>query len=244
MSRNRGVISLERKPPRRAEGPVDARAQTVDMTKGQELIRYPAPGGLPQPLAFHGETLYVGSRDASRLDGLDPATGKVVDGVQLPGPPFGLVSHAGALHVVVSIGEGDDRYMYRYTPGQPFDAKHRIELPERNGSTLASDAQTLYLVQMTNARIVALGQDGAIERAFALPVRIAGACFHEGVLYCIAADEEFERLEFATLQLDASPATVTPVTQISPDARSLAYGAGAWWTNYRDRNEIVSLSIS
>jgi len=213
------------------------------MTNVRERTRIASPGGRPQPLAFHGTTLYVGSRDTLHLYGIDPATGTVVDDVVLPGPPFGLVSHAGELCIVVSIGDDDDRYLYRYVPGRTFDAKQRIELPERHGSNLASEGRTLYLVQATNARIVALARDGSIERAIALPTRIAGACFHEGALYVITADEEFEQLELATLELDGSRATVTPIATISPEARSLAYGAGAWWTNYRERNEIVSIAI-
>lgn len=213
------------------------------MSNIREVARFASPGGRPQPLAFYGETLYVGSRDASRLYGMDPKTGWVVDDVALPGPPFGLVAHQGELRIVVSIGDDDDRYIYRYVPGRPFDAEERIGLPERNGSTLASDGETLYLVQATNARIVALAHDGSLERAVALETRIAGACFHDGKLYAISADEEFERLELATLQLDGAIAAATALGPMSPEARSLAYGAGTWWTNYRERNEVVSLAL-
>jgi outer membrane protein assembly factor BamB len=164
-------------------------AYTPPMSNIRELAHLPSPGGRPQPLAFHGETLYVGSRDASRLYGLDPKTGGVVDDVALPGPPFGLVAHKTELRIVVSIGDDDDRYLCRYVPGGPFDAQERIELPDRNGSNLASDGRTLYLVQATNARIVALANDGSIERAVALPTRLAGVCFHDGTLYAITADE-------------------------------------------------------
>ncbi|GAC1313560.1 MAG: hypothetical protein NVSMB21_24820 [Vulcanimicrobiaceae bacterium] len=219
------------------------RAHLITMTNVHERAHLPSPGGRPQPLAFHGVTLYVGSRDTSHLYGIDPATRTIVDDVALPGPPFGLVSHGGELHVVVSVGDDDDRYLYRYVPGRPFNTEQRVELPERHGSNLASDGRTLYLVQATNSRIVALASDGTIERAVALPTRVAGACFHEGTLYTITADEEFEHLELAKLAIDASPASVTPIASISSDARSLAFGAGAWWTNYRDRSEIVSIAF-
>ena len=216
---------------------------SLGMTDVRELTRHPSPGGRPQPLAFHGALLYVGSRDASRLYGIDPATWTVVEDVALPGPPFGLVSHGGALHVVVSIGEDDDRYLYRYVPGTPLDEARRIALPDYTGSHLASDGTTLYLVQMTNQRIVALRPDASIERIVALPTRVVGVCFAADTLYGITADEEFENLEVAKLDLHASPATVEPLAAIAEDARSLAYGAGSWWTNFREQHEVVAFAL-
>ena len=69
----------------------------------------------------------------------------VVEEVAAPGKPYGLTVVGNELRVVVSIGEDDDRYLYRFVPGQGFDAESKTACPDFTGSHLASDGTTLYL---------------------------------------------------------------------------------------------------
>jgi hypothetical protein len=59
----------------------------------------------------------------------------------------------------------------------------------------------------------------------------------------ISADEEFEELYLATLDLTADDPTVVRVASMPPEARALAFHGSAWWTSYREASEIVSFTI-
>jgi hypothetical protein len=116
--------------------------------------------------------------------------------------------------------------------------------PDHTGSSLFSDGSALYLAQMTNRRIVTLDSSGAIAREFPLPTRCAGFGFGAGALHIITADEEFEDLDFATLDLSAEKAQPTRIASMLPDARGLAFDGRSWWTNLRDPGEIMAFTIA
>jgi len=101
----------------------------------KELERHDSPGGRPQPLAFHAGALWVGCWDTSRLYELDPATWSVIDEVPAPGRPYGMASFGGALHVVVSIGEEDDRYLSGLFRGRALTQRARPHVRNLPGRT-------------------------------------------------------------------------------------------------------------
>jgi hypothetical protein len=111
------------------------------------------------------------------------------------------------------------------------------------GSHLASDGTTLYLAQMTYKRILAFDATGNILREIALPTKIGGMGFGAGTFYVISADDEFEKLELATLDPKLDTPQMAPLADIAFDARSLAYGGGRWWTCHREASEIVSFTL-
>jgi len=212
------------------------------MNDVRELSRHASPGGRPQPVAFHRGTLWIGSRERSRLYAIDPLTWSVREEVAIPGEPFGLASFDGALHVIVSIGEDDDRYLYRYVPGTTFDPSSGAACPERTGSNLASDGTALYLVQATFGKIVKLDGSGSFSGEITLGTRCAGLAFGAGGASMIAADDEFDVLQFGSLDLAGSAAAFTPIAGISADARGLAFDGKSWWTNLREKHEIISFA--
>jgi hypothetical protein len=59
----------------------------------------------------------------------------------------------------------------------------------------------------------------------------------------IAADEEFENLQFGTLDITASAAAFVPVAGMAFDVRILAYDGTAWWTSHCEASEIVSFTL-
>jgi hypothetical protein len=210
----------------------------------KELTRHDSPAGRPQPLAFHGKVLWVGCWATSHLYALDPATWSVLDEVPAPGRPYGMASFGGALHVVVSIGEEDDRYLYRFVPGQGFDAASKAACPQLTGSHLATDGKTLYLLQMTNARILALDSERSASREIALPSRCGGIGFGFGAFYMISADEELENLKLATLDIKLDHPPLAPVAALPPEARALVSDGTAWWTSHREQSRIVSFAVA
>jgi hypothetical protein len=213
------------------------------MQNVKERERHTSPGPRPQPLAFHGKTLWVGCWDSSHLYAIDTATWSITDEVAAPGKPFGMTAFDGDLRVVLA-DEGDDRYFYRFTPGRGFDMESKAACPDLTGSHVASNGSTLYLLQMGNRRILALDASGSVTREIALPTRCAGIGFGANAFYMISADEEFEQLHLATLDLQASGTDIVPVASMPPEARALAFDGTAWWTSHREENEIVSFAIA
>lgn len=189
-----------------------------------------------------GGSLYVGSLDADAIYEVDEATWRVRKQTPAPGKPYGLAVLGDALHVVVSVGADDDRYLFTFVPGKGF-GEARVALPELSGSHLASDGSRLYLLQIGKRQIVALDADGAASRTWPLPRRIAGIGFLDGALYGLAGDEEFEHMHFARIDLDGTHAAVSDIASISDQARSLTHDGRAWWTAYRDENQLASFAI-
>jgi sugar lactone lactonase YvrE len=194
-------------------------------------------------LALLGETLWIGSWDTDHLYAIDRQTWTVTDEVAAPGKPYGLAVIGDALRVVVSIGEDDDRYLFRFVPGRGFDAGSKTACPEMNGSHLAAKGNQLYLCQATNKRIVALDDAGSIAREIALPTRCAGMGFGPDAFYIISADDEFDHLQLATLDLGLAKPDAVPVAEMPVEARSLAFDGANWWTCHREAGEIVSFAL-
>jgi hypothetical protein len=213
------------------------------MKNVSERSRRASPAGRPQPLAFNGSTLWMGSWDTDRLYAIDPQTWSVTDEVVAPGKPYGIAVTGTEMRVVVSIGEDDDRYLFRFVPGKGFDESSKTACPDFTGSHLASDGTTLYMAQMGLRRIVTLDDAGAIVREIALPTRIGGMGFGPGGFYVISADEEFENLALATFDVTSNDPKLAPIAGIAFDgARSIAYDGSGWWTSDREVSEIVSFT--
>ena len=92
-------------------------------------------------------------------------------------------------------------------------------------------------------RILAFDEQGAIAREIALPTRCGGIGAHDGAFYMISADEEFDNLTLATLDVGLASPQAVPVATLNPEARALTFDGSAWWTSYREQNEIVSFEV-
>jgi hypothetical protein len=207
----------------------------------KEINRQPAPAGRPQPLAFLNGRLWIGSWDTDKIYAVDTKDWDVVDEVAAPGRPYGLARHGDALSVVVSLDD-DDRYLFRFAPGRGFDGK--TACPDVTGSHLASDGKTLYLCQQGKRRILALDDQGKATREIALPERCGGFAFDaSGRSFMIAADEEFEKLEFAPIDLSQSTPKLDPIARVTFDGRGLTFGENEWWSSNRDEGEIVAFTV-
>ncbi len=209
----------------------------------KELQRHASPGGRPQPLAFHKNALWVGCWDTDRLYAIDPQSWKVTDEVAAPGRPYGIAAIGDDLRVVVAIGKDEDRYLFRFVPGQGFDESSKMPCPDFTGSYLASDGSTLYMTQLGLRRIVVLDEKAAIQHEIPLSTRCLGIAFGPaGTFYTIAADDEFENLELGTLDVRSAAPQPSPLCKLADDARGLAYDGSAWWTSYREASEIVAFT--
>ena len=206
------------------------------------LQRHAAPAGRPHPLAVHDGALWVGCWDSKQLFAIDTATWTVRESADLPGRPFGIAPLGGVLRVVVSIGDDDDRYFYRYVPGKGLEGD-AVPCPALTGSHIASDGISLFLTQLTLSRVLELGPDYSIRQQRALSSRLAGIASAGGNLFAIKADADFDVLEFATVALTVSEATLTAIAPMSEEARGLAFDGKTWWTNYRELSQIVAFAV-
>jgi hypothetical protein len=212
------------------------------MQNVEELARQPAPAGKPQPLAFYRGKLWIGCWDNNKLYGIEPKNWDVTNEVEAPGRPYGIAAHGDGLMVVVSLDD-DDRYLIRFNPESGFDASSKLACPEVTGSHLASDGKTLYLCQQGKRRIVALNDRAEISREIPLTTRCAGFGFDaSGAAFMIAADEDFDNLEFGSFDLAHEDARVSPLAAISPEARALTFDGTSWWTSLREENEIFGFA--
>jgi hypothetical protein len=213
------------------------------MNDVKELQQHESPGGRPQPLAFHNGTLWVGAWDTDRLYAFDPKTWTKTGEIAAPGRPYGIAPIDGDLRVVVAIGPDEDRFLFRFSPGMGFDMESKTPCPDFTGSYLASDGTTLYMTQLGKRRIVTIDDNAEIQREIPLATRCLGIAFGPGgTFYTIAADDEFENLKFATLDVRKDAPEPQVLANLNDDARGLAYDGNAWWTCYREASQIVAFS--
>ena len=193
-------------------------------------------------MAFHDGTLWLGCWDSSTLYAIDPQTWTVKEEVVLPGKPYGIAWFGGALRVVIGIGEADDRYVYRYEPGTPFGEEGRVACPEFTGSHLATDGKALYLAQQTHRRLLELDASFETKRTVAFAMRSAGMGFDGDTFYTIAADADFDVLEFATLDIETPDAQPVVLAPMHVEARGLAFDGKNWWTAHREEGDVVTFT--
>ncbi|MGA9419407.1 MAG: hypothetical protein WBV40_09675 [Candidatus Cybelea sp.] len=216
---------------------------TRGMQTTQELDRRPSPAARPHPLKFQGGLLWMASWETNGIYGIDPQSWEVRHEFESPGQPFGISGYGEGLLVVISHGDDDDRYLYKLSPERGFDLNSKTPCPDLTGSHLATQGATVYLGQMHYRRILVLKPDMTIERTIALPTRCGGLGFGPGGgFYIISADEEFEHLEFGTLDITKEAPPLQSIRPLPEEARSLAFDGARWWTCLRELNEIASFN--
>ena len=209
-----------------------------------ELSRQPSPTITPQALAWHEGILWVGSRDACRLYGVNAQTWAAVEDAATPGVPWAAVSALGAIYVTSGEGAGDDRYLRRYTPGRGFDESYRLALPEFTGSYLSFDGDFLYLSQWYKHRILQLDTGGQILRVIGIGAEICGHVFADGRLYVLrGTEQDGESWHVARLDLREAGPRVEELARVPFACRSLTFDGNRFWTNHRAANQTVSFSL-
>ncbi|MBV8197563.1 MAG: hypothetical protein JO263_05485 [Candidatus Eremiobacteraeota bacterium] len=185
----------------------------------------------------------MGSWDTERLYVLDPATLQARKEIEAPGRPYGIVPLGDELRVVIAHGEEDDRYFYRVRDGA-FDLASKTPCPDLTGSFMTARDSTIYLGQMHYRRILEMDADYKTRREIALPTRCAGFAFGpDGRFYMISTDDEFENLQFGTLDVTQDRPRFESISAIPEEARYLLHDGSTWWTSLRDANEIATFAL-
>ena len=207
-----------------------------------ERRRLPSPAITPQALAWHSNTLWMGSRDLRRIYAIDVETGTVVKETDAPGIPWAAVATNATLRFTVGEGAEDDRYLRSYDPASGF-GEDRIACPEFTGSYLSFDGDHLYLSQWYKHRILKLDASGNILRIINIGAEICGHAFVDGLIYVLRGKEQPNE-DWCVARLD--PRQVKPevkdLARVPFACRSLTFDGANFWTNHRAANEIVSFA--
>ncbi|HEY4282407.1 MAG TPA: hypothetical protein VGM62_05020 [Chthoniobacterales bacterium] len=217
---------------------------TLTLPSIVEHVRHPSPTITPQALAWHNGALWIGSRDLSRIYGIDPKTWKVFEEREAPGIPWSAVSTGDDLRFTIGEGADDDRYLWTYRPGNGFSDDGRFAYPDLTGSYLSYDGANVYLSQWYKGKIMKLGLGGEILRTIEVGPEISGHVFVNGSIYVLrGTEQDGERWTIAQF----NPSEVKPDVQelaVVPFAcRSLAFDGKYFWSNFRAGNETISFSL-
>lgn len=206
----------------------------------KELRRLASPIPTPQALAFHDGTVWVGSRSTKQIQAIDAATWVVRWETLAPGTPYGMTVMNGELRVLCGETEDDNRIIRRCMPGQGFDDQFGIPCPEDTGSQLSYDGRHLHVSQWYPKRVLALDERGEVVRTIHAPHEICGQVFAGGILHLLTTDDE-NTIDYWLTRVDLSGSSPTfeDLIHIPFAARALAFDGTNFWTNHRERNEIV-----
>jgi hypothetical protein len=210
----------------------------------RERQRLTSPAITPQALAWHGDALWMGSRDLRRIYKIDMKRWMVLEETEAPGIPWAAVSTNGAIRFTVGEGADDDRYLRRFVPGTGFSETDRIACPEFTGSYLSCDGDHLYLSQWYKHRILKLDASGNILRVIDVGAEISGHAFVDGLIYVLRGIEQpNEDWRIARLDPRQETPEVEDLAHVPFPCRSLTFDGANFWTNHRAANEIVSFAL-
>ena len=209
-----------------------------------ERGRYPSPGPAPQALAWHGDKLWMGSRDLRRIYVIDPKKWEVLQEKEPPGIPWAAVATNGTLRFTIGEGPNDDRYIRRFVPEIGFSERDKIACPEFTGSYLSYDGENIYLSQWYKHRILRLDASGNIIRAIDIGAEVSGHAFIDGMIYVLRGTEQNgESWTIARLDPKEEKPKVTDIANVPFACRSLTFDGTNFWSNHRAADEIVSFAL-
>ena len=204
-----------------------------------ELSRIDSIAPLPQGLAWRDDSLWMGSMDTKIVYQIDPSSWRTIKWqVQAPGTPFGITAVGDELRVLCGETEEDNRFIRRLIPGHGFDSKFKQPCPDDTGSQLGYDGQQLHVSQWYNQKVLALNEDGGVEKTYNSPHGIAGQCIVDDSIYLITTDAE-ETTEYFLTRIDPATGQADDIATVPFQARALAFDGEAFWTNHRAANQTV-----
>lgn len=209
------------------------------MTDIEEVLRMLSPAPRPQAIAFADETLWMGSIDTCRLYAIDPTHWTVREEAKAPGKPWGMTVAGDELFVLCGEGDDDNRIIRKYVPGRHF-ADWQLPCPDDTGSHLSYDGDRLYVSQWYNQKILSLDERGHVGTVIDVPHGVCGQVVVHGIFYLLTTDDEENGDYFITRvdDRDGKP-KIEDVARVPFAARGLAFDGHKFWTNHREKNEIV-----
>jgi len=217
------------------------------MNEISDLERHPSPTVTPQALAWDGTQLWMSSRDLGTLFQVDVYQWKVGEEVDPPGTVWAAVATNDGWRFTIGKGLNDDRYVYRYNPGEGFTKL--FACPEFTGSYLSFDGDHLYLSQWYKGLILKLDQQGNVLREIDAGEEICGHTFVDGMFYVLRGREnknvpdQAEEWRIARLNPREEKPKVEDLAPIPFASRSLTFDGDRFWSNHRAADETISFTI-
>jgi hypothetical protein len=212
-----------------------------------ELHRLASPFPKPQAIFVDGATLWLSSRETRRFYGVERSTLKITWEIPVPDGDtvWGVTRDGDALYVVcgVDLPKVDERRIRRVLPGKGFDASFVVPCPDGMGSHLSHDGASLVLSQWYPQKLISIGADGTAGRVLASPHQVVGHCFVGGMFFLATTTDE-ESNEYFLEQLDPRSGACRMLARIGFSARGLAFDGTNFWTNHRDRNQLVCFAAA
>ncbi len=207
----------------------------------REVFRRPSPAPRPQSLAFDGTHLWMGSIETSRIYAILPAAWQVGEWASAPGKPWGMTAMGKDLRVLCGETAEDHRVIRRYRPDKGFE-DDPLPCPDDTGSQLAYDGTHLHVSQWYNRAVLVLDKRGAVIKRYKAPRGICGMVFVGGSLYLLTTAAE-ETEDYFLSRLDPQTGEATDVAHVPLQGRALAHDGERFWTNHRERHEIVAFTV-
>ena len=183
----------------------------------------------------------MGSIETERIYAIDPQKWTVREESSAPGKPWGMASLGDELRVLCGETADDNRVIRRFIPGHGFKSPG-IPCPEDTGSQLGYDGQNLSVSQWYNKRILVLDRQGAVLRRFDSPHGICGQVVVEGAYYLLTTDDE-ESQDYFITRIEPKSAESEDLARVPFAGRALAFDGTRFWTNHREKNEIVAFAL-
>lgn len=214
------------------------------LKKIKEVSRRLSPAPRPQGLAVDGETLWMGSLETCRIYEIDIAQWTVRGETQAPGKPYGITVMGDELRVLLSEGDDDRRTIRRFIPGHGFKSEGAIDCPDDTGSQLSYDGDRLYVSQWYNKRIISLDAQGTPGTVIETPHGVCGQVVFQGAFYVLGTDDE-DSTDYFLTRIDARNGSpkAEDIASVNFQGRALAYDGTRFWSNHRERHEIVAFTI-
>lgn len=209
-----------------------------------EIMRMPSPAPRPQALAADGDALWMGSLETCRLYSIDIAHWTVREETRASGKPYGATVMGDELRVLLSEGEEDHRVIRRYIPGHGFKNDGSIVCPDDTGSQLAYDGDRLYVSQWYNKKIISLDANGKTGSVIETPHGVCGITIFGGVFYVLGTDaEETDRYYLTRIDARSGDPRAEDIAHVAFQGRALAYDGSRFWSNHREKHEIVAFTV-
>lgn len=208
----------------------------------RELHRLDSPFPKPQALFVDGATLWMSSRETKRFYAVERATWRATWEIPVPDADtvWGVTRQGETLYVVCGVDavDVDARRIRRVQPGAGFDPSFVLPCPEGMGSHLSHDGASLVLSQWYPQKLIALRDDGTPGRVWRTPHQVVGHCFVAGFFFLATTTDE-ESDEYFLERLDPRTGDCQALARIGFPARALAFDGVNFWTNHRERNQVV-----
>lgn len=219
----------------------------MGMDEISEVKSHPSPTVTPQALAWDGKQLWLSSRDLGTLYRVDVDAWNAIEEVKPPGVIWAAVATNDGWRFTIGEGPNDDRYVYRYAPGDGFSKL--FACPDFEGSYLSFDGENLYLSQWYKGHILKYDAEGNILGTIATGAEICGHTFVDGMIYVLRGREnkdvpgKSEEWRIARLDPHTENPEVEDLATIPFASRSLAFDGERFWSNHRAANETISFQV-